>query len=147
MENANPSVLLSSFHDFLEIVSLFVLKFWHGARNSHEVVDDIAWFFRKNFCPPKIEKLTKNGPKTGFFECSELFVINFYWICYIMEFYSICCVPVEIPYLEIFQMFSANQIAGFFNKPFLQNKSLKWLDFLHVDTNSYELKMNQKILV
>ena len=46
---------------------------------------------------------------------------------------------------EIFsKMFSANLIAGFFNQPYLESKSLKWLDFLHVDTNSYELKVDQK---
>ena len=44
-------------------------------------------------------------------------------------------------------MFSANQIAGFFNQPYLQNKSLKWPDdFLHVDTNSQKSKVDQKIL-
>ena len=30
-------------------------------------------------------------------------------------------------------MFSANQIAGFFNQPYLQNKSIKWPEFLQVD--------------
>ena len=38
-------------------------------------------------------------------------------------------------------MFSANQIAGFFNQPYLQNKSMKWPDF--VDTNSQKLKVDQ----
>ena len=42
-------------------------------------------------------------------------------------------------------MFSANQIAGFFNQPYLQNKSMKKPDFLHVDTNSYKLKVDQKL--
>ena len=41
-------------------------------------------------------------------------------------------------------MFSANQIAGFFNQPYLQSKSVKKPDFLHVDTNSYKFKVNQK---
>ena len=39
-------------------------------------------------------------------------------------------------------MFSANQIAEFFNQPYLQNKSKP--DFLHVDTNSHKLKVDQK---
>ena len=43
-------------------------------------------------------------------------------------------------------MFSANQIAGFFNQPHLQNKSMKKPDFLHVDTNSHKLKADQKNL-
>ena len=42
-------------------------------------------------------------------------------------------------------MFSANQIAGFFNQPYLQSKSMKQPDFLHVDTNSHKLKVDQKI--
>ena len=43
------------------------------------------------------------------------------------------------------EMFSANQIPGFFNQPYLQNKSMKWSDVLHVDTNSLKLKVDQKI--
>ena len=43
-------------------------------------------------------------------------------------------------------MFSANQIAGFFNQRYLQNKSIKLPDFLHVDTNSHKLKLIKKIL-
>ena len=30
--------------------------------------------------------------------------------------------------------------SGFFDQPYLQNKSMKWPDFLHVDTNSHKLK-------
>ena len=44
------------------------------------------------------------------------------------------------------KMFSANQIAGFFNQLYLQNKSMKQPDFLHVDTNSHKSKVDQKIL-
>ena len=44
------------------------------------------------------------------------------------------------------KIFSANQIAGFSNQPYLQNKSTKYADFLHVDTNSHKLKVDQKIL-
>ena len=43
-------------------------------------------------------------------------------------------------------MFSANQIAGFFNQPYLQNKSTKLSDFFHVDTNTYKLKVGKKFL-
>ena len=42
-------------------------------------------------------------------------------------------------------MFLANQIAGSFNQPYLQNKSMKSPDFLHVDTNSHNLKVGQKM--
>ena len=44
------------------------------------------------------------------------------------------------------KMFSANQIGGFFNQPYLQNRSMKYPDFLHVDTNSHKLKADQKNL-
>ena len=43
-------------------------------------------------------------------------------------------------------MISANQIAGFFNQLFLQNKSMKQHHFLHVDTNSRKLKVDQGII-
>ena len=42
-------------------------------------------------------------------------------------------------------MFSANQIARFFNQPYPQSKSFKQPDFLHVVTNSHKLKFDQKI--
>ena len=41
-------------------------------------------------------------------------------------------------------MFSANQIARFFNQPYLQNKSIKEPYFLHADANSRKLKVDQK---
>ena len=40
-------------------------------------------------------------------------------------------------------MFSASQIAGFLNQPYLQNKSIKWTDFLLVDSNILKLKDDQ----
>ena len=49
----------------LGIVSLFLSKFWHGARNPFEVMHGRAGFSRKMFfCPKNYE----NGPKTGFFK-------------------------------------------------------------------------------
>ena len=41
-------------------------------------------------------------------------------------------------------MFSANQFAGFFTCPYLQNKSRKYPDFLRIDTNSHNLRVAQK---
>ena len=41
-------------------------------------------------------------------------------------------------------MVSANQIPGFLNQPFLQNKSVKQPNSLHVDTNLQKLKVYQK---
>ena len=39
-----------------------------------------------------------------------------------------------------------DQIAGFFNQPYLQNKSIKQPDFLHVNTSSHKLKVDQIFL-
>ena len=68
-----------------------------------------------------------------------------------MKSYIICCVTAQIPYFGNFfslvwaKMLSAYQIAGFFNQPCIQNKSMKEPDFLHVDTSSHKLKVDQKI--
>ena len=43
------------------------------------------------------------------------------------------------------EMFSANQIAGFSNQPYLHKKSTREPYFLHVDTNSHKLKVGQKL--
>ena len=63
-----------------------------------------------------------------------------------MKIYIICCVSAQIPYLGKFlfqvKMFSANQTAGVFNQPYLQNKVMKHPDFLHVETNYYKLKVD-----
>ena len=48
-----------------------------------------------------------------------------------MEIYIISCVPAQIPDWKIFvpeiwaKMLSVNQIAGFFNQPYLQKKLMK----------------------
>ena len=47
------SILLSRC--FLGIASLFFSKFWHGARNPHEVVHGIAGFSRNKILPQRIE--------------------------------------------------------------------------------------------
>ena len=44
-------------------------------------------------------------------------------------------------------MLSANQIVGFSNELFLQSKSMKQPHFLHGDTNSQKLKVDQKFFV
>ena len=47
---------------------------------------------------------------------------------------------------EIFaKMLSANQIAGYLNQLFLQNKSVKQPHFLHVYTNSQKFKVEGNI--
>ena len=39
------------------------------------------------------------------------------------------------------EMFEANQIGGFFNQPYFQNRPMKFLDFLHVDKILHKLKI------
>ena len=51
---------------------------------------------------------------------------------------------LSVPVIEV-KILSVNQIAGLFNQPYLQNKSMKQPYFLHVDTNSHKLKVDQKI--
>ena len=74
-------------------------------------------------------KVGQKWAKNGFFNLLENLGINFYWIWSIMKIYIICSVPAQILYLGKFfvpeiwaKMFSVNQIAGFFNQPYLQNK-------------------------
>ena len=43
--------------------------------------------------------------------------------------------------------YKMNQIAGFLNQLFLQNKLMKQPLFLHVDTSSQKLKVDQKFFV
>ena len=42
------------------------------------------------------------------------------------------------------KMVSANQIPGLLNQPFLQSKSMKQCNSLHLDTKSQKLKVDQK---
>ena len=138
---------------FLKFYHYFFLNFGLVPETHMKLCMTELDFSEKIFALQKLENCPKMDPKQVFLNLLKNVGINFYWICSRMKFYSICCVPVQIPYLKNFspetcaKMISANQIVGFFNKPYIQNKSLKWLDFLHVDTNSYELKVNQKFLV
>ena len=108
-------------------------------------------FLENNFLPPKLGKWAKNGQKTGFSEYIEKFyqfLLNLLYNEYVYYLLCSCTNSMfgKILVLEIWtKMFSANQIAGFFNQPYLQNKSMKQPDFLHVDTNLHKLKVDQKI--
>ena len=64
-------------------------------------------------------------------------------------YYLLCCCTNPIfgkkPVPEIYaKMLSANQIAGFLNILFLQITLMKQPHFLHVDTNSQDLKVDWK---
>ena len=43
------------------------------------------------------------------------------------------------------KIFSADQIAGFYNQPYIQNKSMKQHDYFRVHTNSHRVKVDQKM--
>ena len=66
-----------------------------------------------------------------------------------MKTYLVCCFPAQISYWKTFvfkiwaKMFSASQIGRCFSQPYLQNKSVKQPDYLHVDTNSHRLNVDQ----
>ena len=76
-------------------------------------------------------------------------IVSFLWICSLMKVY-IFAVFLYKSYIwekscswDICEKLSANQIAGFLNEPFLLNKSIKQLVFLHVDTNAQKLKVDR----
>ena len=132
-------VLLSFclFRHFLGTVSLVFSEFWHGARNPYARADRAGFsrklcmteldFQKKNFLPKKVGKLTKNGLRKGFEfieKFGHLFLLNLF---YSKSLYYFLCSYTN-PYLGKFvleiwvKIFSANQIAGFFNQSYLQNK-------------------------
>ena len=117
-----PFVLLSRC--FLGIVLLVFSEIWLGARNSYEVLHD-SWIFReKFFLLQNWERGHKMGQKQGFFNLLENLLINIYWIWSVISCTNPILGTIFVP--EIWaKMFSANQIAGYFNQPYLQNKSMQ----------------------
>ena len=94
------SVLLSCYLSgcVLEIGSLDFFEFWHGARNSEVVCDRVGVFGKYLFC----SKIWEMAQEQGFFNLKKSFVIDFHWICSIMEIYIIYFVPAEVLYWEKF---------------------------------------------
>ena len=80
-------------------------------------------FSGKKCLPPKLEKWTKNGPETLFFLFLffEKILLN---LCYNENFYLLCSWTNFVPGIWA-KMCSANEITGFFNPPYLQNKLIK----------------------
>ena len=87
---------IGSLHPSVHLSRRF-LKFWHGCRNSYKVVCDRAGLFEN--IDPKIEKM---GQKWVFWIDSKICSLLFSWIWSIMKVHIICCIPVQIPYLEKF---------------------------------------------
>ena len=139
--------ILSSchLHDcFLGIGSLDFSEFWHGARNPYKVVHENPNFWKNFFCFKNWGK----GPKSGFLNLKKNLVISFHRIYSIMKI-LLFAVFINNPIFgknltsEIqAKTLSANQIAGFLNHLFLQNKLIKQPHFQHVDTNSQKLKID-----
>ena len=106
---------------FLGIGSLDFLEFWHGAKNPDEVVLD-RFCRKKFFCP-----------KYGFFNLKKNLFVNFQSVCSTMKINIICWVLSQILYLGkiVFMRYRpkccqiGNEIVGFFNQLYLQNKELK----------------------
>ena len=105
-----------------------------------------TYFAKKKFWPTKLSQ------KQDFLNLLKYLVINFYWICSIMKIYIICCVPAQIPYLGkfLFLRYGPKCSQPIRLQDFLINhisRTNQWnsLIFLHVDTNSQKLKVDQKI--
>ena len=117
------------------------------SKKPNEVVHDKARFSqgKKNF-PLKLGKWVNKRV----LNLMKNWVVNFYWICSSKKLHYLLYSCMDHIFWKIYfseiwaKMFSANQIAGFSNQPYLQSKSVKKPDFLHVDTNSYKFKVNQK---
>ena len=104
-------------------------------------------FLEKFFSPPKLGKCAKSS----FLNILKNCVINFYWICSIMRIYNICCVPAQIPYLGKFWFlrYGPKCSQPIRLQDFLIShisRTNQW-NTLHVDTNSHELKVDQKLFI
>ena len=75
---------------FFELDHYISLGFCQGARNHYEVVHDNL-IFLKNFS----HQNWGNGPKIGFLNLKKNLVINFHWICSIMNMFIISCVSTQ----------------------------------------------------
>ena len=117
------------------------------------VMHDRVGFSGKKFFTPKISKLDQKWAKRGFCEFikkfGHQFLLNWFYNENLYYLLSSCTnlifVKIFVPQIQA-KMFSANQIAGFFNRPNLLSKPMKQHNFLYVDTNSHKLKVDQKLL-
>ena len=100
----------------------------------------------KHFCPKNLG----HGPKIGIFELKENFGCYFSLnLFYNENLYHLRCSCANsmfgknlFPVIQT-KMLSANQMAGFFNQLFFQNKLMIKTHFMHFDTNSHEFKIYQ----
>ena len=106
-------------------------------------------FFLKKF----LSQNRENGPKIRFFG----FIGKFSNQCFLNLVYKESSYYLLYSYTNSIlgknlvpemwgKILSANQIAGFLDGVYIQNKMMKKPDFLHVDKDSWKLKGNWKIL-
>ena len=86
--------ILASWHlsgCFLGIWSLDFSGFCQGASSHYEVEHDNPIFLKNLFCP----KNWGNGPKIDFLNLKKNLVINFHWICSMINMFIICRIPAQ----------------------------------------------------
>ena len=110
-------------------------------------------FPEKNILPSKMGKLVQNGPKTGFFQfigkCGDQFLLNLIYNENLYYLLFSCTNPIlrKIFVPDVWaRVFSANQIAGFFNQPYLQNKSMKQLIYCMLIQVLLKVKLIKNLL-
>ena len=140
-----PSFCLSyslSFHSFvnlsvclgvfLEWYYQFYLNFGMVLETHMKFCMTESDFLGGKMCPKNCE----NGPN----------MLDLFYHENLYYFMCSCTNPIfwKIFVPEIWaKMFLVNQIAGFFNQPYLLNGSMEQPDVLHVNTNSHKLKLDQ----
>ena len=124
---------------FLELDESFFVTFGTVLETHMKLCVAEPGFFRKNFVPPK-------WAKSRFVEFIEKFG-NYFFLNLVFNessYYLPCsCTKTtsgENMVFEWAKMFLANQIAGFLNQLYMQNKCLKWSDPLYV--NTFKLKVD-----
>ena len=122
---------------FLELDESFFVTFRTVLETYMKLCVAEPGFFRKTLCP-------QNGPKVGLFieKFGNYFFLNL--VFNESSYYLPCsCTKTTSEENMIFEwakMFLANQIAGFLNQLYMQNKCLKWSDPLYV--NTFKLKVD-----
>ena len=112
-----------------------------------------SYIFWKNIFTQNIGKMGQKWPEIGFFEFwLENLVINFFWIWSVTKVYIICCIVAKKAYFkksgsrDMIQNSLSQSSARFLNNFYLWNKSTKKPNFLYINTDSWKLKADWKIL-
>ena len=124
-------------------------KFWHDVRNPCKIVCD-SWIFLNKKKWWMLQKWGKWAKHRVFWIYWKIWSY-FFWIRSLIKVCIICC--ISNPHiLEKSRSWDMGQNAlcqldcRISNQLYLLKKMMKWSDFLHVDTNSWKLKVDWKIL-